>query len=772
MLGKRLRLAAAGLTDVGRRRERNQDNTTHRVPTDEAELAKKGALFVICDGMGGHAAGEVAAEIGVNTIRDAYFASTSTDIIDSLADAIRAANEAIFEYAAEHPELTGMGTTCVTLLIHGGRAYFVNIGDSRGYLARDGKLRQVTLDHSWVAEQVRAGVLTEDQARVHAHRNVITRSLGTQPIVNADLFIEKLREGDRILLCSDGLHGYVDEQAVEKTVLESSQPDESVQALVDMANDNGGPDNITAVLVQLLEVPAITDTLSLPDATTSPDGAITQPLPIYSSPRMPAVKRTSSASEPALASVRPSKPVVKARAPRSSGRRVALNVARVLVVAAVIVLGFGIWDFTNGPYAASRAATEHAQNDISSARQTIAAAQSQDPAQALAALAQTQQVLAADLHDSTLDASNIASIQTVLTTELTPAVQKTLERYNTTNSIDLVSATGMLTYAVTCIPAGATDGTPAPLSNVTGFTSVEAPAGKPGAAPPTTQTLFALSGGALYQISAALDGNGAPSSNGESCYPIALPGTTGVLSVAADGATLYALVSLVSGATQVVAVLPNGANADGSPKVKTTLLVNVPVSAGQTPSALAVSGATAYVAFSGTGGPGVWALVKGAKSAAPVITLPQPAASLAATPTALYALLSDGTLGTAGADHTFATIATHAQPPASLEAPDSYAGATVPMPDASSSSVFGASATLAIDPALPTQALVGDPMHSRILRLTTGTSASATLADQYVYGRPVTHPGLFAISSNKTLLDVYLWNGSDLLAFSVAEPTA
>src|SRR5579871_4022674 len=105
VLGKRLRLAAAGLTDIGRRRERNQDNTTHRVPTDEAELTRKGALFVVCDGMGGHAAGEVAAEIGVNTIRDAYFESTSTDTIDSLADSIRSANEAIFDYAGEHPEL-------------------------------------------------------------------------------------------------------------------------------------------------------------------------------------------------------------------------------------------------------------------------------------------------------------------------------------------------------------------------------------------------------------------------------------------------------------------------------------------------------------------------------------------------------------------------------------------------------------------------------------------------------------------------------------------
>src|SRR5260370_20168052 len=107
-------------------------------------------------------------------------------------------------------------------------------------------MRQVTQDHSWVAEQVRAGVLTEEQARTHAHRNVITRSLGTQPTVTADLFIETLAEGDRMLLCSDGLHGYVEEAAIERELLRHDQPDDGVQALIDMANDNGGPDHVTA----------------------------------------------------------------------------------------------------------------------------------------------------------------------------------------------------------------------------------------------------------------------------------------------------------------------------------------------------------------------------------------------------------------------------------------------------------------------------------------------------------------------------------------------
>src|SRR5215472_8457086 len=220
LLTKKLRLAAAGLTDVGRRREHNQDNVTHYVPPDENELAEKGALFVVCDGMGGHAAGEVASELGVNAVRDVYYSSHEKDVIDNIAAAIKSANEAIYLYAQEHPESKGMGTTCVAVLIHGGRAYFVNIGDSRAYLVRDGDMRQVTYDHSWVAEQVRAGLLTEEQARTHAHRNVITRSLGTGPSVTADLFVESIKQGDRILLCSDGLHGYVDEREIKREMIQ------------------------------------------------------------------------------------------------------------------------------------------------------------------------------------------------------------------------------------------------------------------------------------------------------------------------------------------------------------------------------------------------------------------------------------------------------------------------------------------------------------------------------------------------------------------------
>ena len=150
-----------------------------------------------------------------------------------------------------------------------------------------------------------------------------------------------------------------------------------------------------------------------------------------------------------------------------------------------------------------------------------------------------------------LDATSVANVQSLLASELTPAVQQALTRYNSTNAIRLVSPTGMLTYAISCASAEGTTGAFTTLSAISGFTAVEPPATKVGAAPPAAQMLYALSGGVLYQISTAIDGAGAPSA-GATCYPLAFAGTTGVLAVAADGANLYALVSLIGGATQVV----------------------------------------------------------------------------------------------------------------------------------------------------------------------------------------------------------------------------
>src|SRR5215471_15311413 len=166
------------------------------IPKDLQVMANKGALFIVADGMGGHAAGEVASEIAVDTVSNMYYQEDSADVSVSLLRAIRRANTSIHQRAAENMLRSGMGTTCVAAVLRGNMAYVANVGDSRAYMVRRGQVRQISQDHSWVEEQVRAGLLTHDQARSHAQRNVITRCLGTQAEVEVDVFSEVLEEGD------------------------------------------------------------------------------------------------------------------------------------------------------------------------------------------------------------------------------------------------------------------------------------------------------------------------------------------------------------------------------------------------------------------------------------------------------------------------------------------------------------------------------------------------------------------------------------------------
>lgn len=243
----------AQLTDVGRKRPHNEDNMAYVIPKDGQVMAKKGALFIVADGMGGHAAGEVASEIAVDTVTNTYYQQEDNDDIPiSLMNAIRRANALIHQRAAENMLRSGMGTTCVSAVLRGNMAYVANVGDSRAYLVRHGQVRQISQDHSWVEEQVRAGLLTKDQARSHGQRNVITRSLGTQPDVEVDVFAEQLEDGDSLILCTDGLSGSVNEEEL-RSIVDQYMPQESVYHLVERANENGGPDNITAIVVRVLE---------------------------------------------------------------------------------------------------------------------------------------------------------------------------------------------------------------------------------------------------------------------------------------------------------------------------------------------------------------------------------------------------------------------------------------------------------------------------------------------------------------------------------------
>lgn len=237
-------LSSGILTDVGRQRRLgvNQD----------AALAlelPQGGLYAVADGMGGHAAGELAANLALDTLSQHYLSGRGTPPV-RLAEAVQAANLAVLRHAVG--EYAGMGTTLLALLVDRGAAIIAHVGDSRAYLLRDGELHRLTDDHSWVAEQVRLGNLSEEEARHHQWRSVVSNALGGEERVRLELFGLPLRAGDRLLLCSDGLSGAVTDAALLELLLRPQPPEGTVRSLVNAANDAGGPDNITAIVVDVL----------------------------------------------------------------------------------------------------------------------------------------------------------------------------------------------------------------------------------------------------------------------------------------------------------------------------------------------------------------------------------------------------------------------------------------------------------------------------------------------------------------------------------------
>ena len=243
-----LALEVAKLTDVGRVRSHNEDYVDYFVPTDPAQLARKGAIYVVADGMGGHQAGEVASRGAVEAVIAHYYGDTKHDVATSLVQAVRAANHQIYTQAQADPSKAGMGTTLVAVVILGRKVYVANVGDSRAYLINSQGIRQITEDHSWVEEQVRAGLLTHEQASRHPQRNLVTRALGSKPDVQVDLFEGELGEGDTLLLCSDGLTGRVEDREIAAAV-RRYPPQEAARRLVALANERGGNDNITVLIV-------------------------------------------------------------------------------------------------------------------------------------------------------------------------------------------------------------------------------------------------------------------------------------------------------------------------------------------------------------------------------------------------------------------------------------------------------------------------------------------------------------------------------------------
>jgi serine/threonine protein phosphatase PrpC len=247
---KHVRPYAAQRTDVGLKRNHNEDSVAYIIPKDPAILAKKGALFLVADGMGGHAAGEVASEMAVSAISTLYYQDDDDNASASLIRSIKYTNTIIFQKAMENVEHNGMGTTCVVAVLLSCTAYIANVGDSRAYLIHRGQIRQITQDHSWVAQQVRAGTMSAAEARTHEMRNMITRSLGSLPEVEVDLFSEQVEEGDTLVLCSDGLSGLVNNLEILQ-IVERYPPQECVYRLIERANACGGNDNITAIVIRI-----------------------------------------------------------------------------------------------------------------------------------------------------------------------------------------------------------------------------------------------------------------------------------------------------------------------------------------------------------------------------------------------------------------------------------------------------------------------------------------------------------------------------------------
>jgi protein phosphatase len=220
-------------------------------------MANDRGLFIVADGMGGHAAGEVASEMATRIIAEEFRpvrGMSDEELMSLLVGAIRAANESIFHRTLTEHDKRGMGTTTTVLNLLPRRYLIGQVGDSRAYLLRGGVLSQLTKDHSYVQEQVDAGRLTPEEARVHPYANVITRCVGSSSDVVPDLFLGTLEAGDLILLASDGLTGMLDDETVREIMMSGVGLEEMVDALIAAANHRGGLDNVTTILVRIEEV--------------------------------------------------------------------------------------------------------------------------------------------------------------------------------------------------------------------------------------------------------------------------------------------------------------------------------------------------------------------------------------------------------------------------------------------------------------------------------------------------------------------------------------
>ncbi len=316
-----LKVEVFGRTDVGKTRDHNEDSflvadLTRRIASlqpevREHEIGQRGTLLVVADGMGGAAAGEIASDLAVDSIYAHMIGEWSNDAERTeqrfafrLKEAVEFANTRIHEYAKAHPEHRGMGTTTTAAGAFEDALYLTQIGDSRGYLIRAGKIAQITKDQSLMQRLVDAGELTEEEAAVSERRNIILQALGPDAHVKVDLTRQDLRKGDVLIMCSDGLSGLVPKDDMLKVYSDHQQDLVAVcKELIDLANARGGPDNITCIVARFSG--------DIPD----PDGSepvghqvyplldtesTTEPVPVYRGPDAAARKTEATQPSPAL----------------------------------------------------------------------------------------------------------------------------------------------------------------------------------------------------------------------------------------------------------------------------------------------------------------------------------------------------------------------------------------------------------------------------------------------------------------------------------------
>jgi protein phosphatase len=259
-----VRVSVFGKTDLGRTREHNEDtflvadlssgNASLQPVVRNHEIGPRGSLFIVADGMGGAAAGELASAMAADHIHRHMASTWATETTATaerfayrMREAVELANSAIYAYAREHPEVRGMGTTVTAAGIFGSDLYLAQIGDSRAYLVRSADAIQLTKDQSLMQRLVDAGELTEDEAEQSERRNIILQALGPDPRVKVDLTYQSVRRGDVLILCSDGLSGLVRREEFGTLARQHTDPAGLCAALIDLANARGGPDNITVI---------------------------------------------------------------------------------------------------------------------------------------------------------------------------------------------------------------------------------------------------------------------------------------------------------------------------------------------------------------------------------------------------------------------------------------------------------------------------------------------------------------------------------------------